>query len=82
LISPNRIITRTVAEAISCGINVIAQDPCKIADYTCDMAQPEQLKHALIKLMNKKTDTTERAKLLNMESYIDQMNAIYSEVIK
>jgi len=80
LISPNRIITRTIGEAISCGVNVIAQNPCKIADYTIDFAQPEQLKEALKKLMNNKPDTTERAKLLSSKKYYEKINKIYKEV--
>ncbi len=88
LISPNRIITRTIAEALSCGIPVISELGCKVADYTCNMANTKDIVEAIQLFVNDfdknkhKDGVIERAKLFNMQNYSQKMNMIYEEVVK
>lgn len=86
LISPNRIITRTISEALCCGIPVIAQSPCKVANYTCDMSQPYDVYQAITKFIedfNSGVDfkTSKKAELFNMQNYSKKMNEIYEEIV-
>jgi glycosyltransferase involved in cell wall biosynthesis len=90
LISPNRIITRTIGEALSCGIPVINQDNDKlITDYTCDISNAEDVVKAIGMFIsdfdNKKINKDEiikRSSVFNMHNYSNAMNKIYNEVLE
>jgi len=89
LISPNRIITRTIGEALCCGIPVITQNNCKLADYTCDMSDPLDIVEAinLFKIdfdnnRNDKESILNRSKVLNMTTYSEKINKLYTEVLE
>lgn len=89
LISPNRIIVRTIAEALSCGLPVIAENGCKVADYTCYMPNPYDIVEAIelfkSEFDNKQIDKNEiieRSKVFNMCNYSNAMNKVYAEIIK
>ena len=89
LISPNRIITRTIGEALSCGIPVINQSNDKlITDYTCDMSIPEDVFQAIELFVNdfdkgniNKEEIIKRSNVFNMKNYYEIMNKYYKEVI-
>jgi len=88
LISPNRIITRTIGEALSCGIPVISQNGCKVADYTCDMADPLDVVDA-IKLFKDdfdkgidKENILNHAKVFSMTNYSNIMNKVYDDLTR
>jgi glycosyltransferase involved in cell wall biosynthesis len=90
LISPNTIITRTIGEALSCGIPVISNINRfnMMSDYTCNMADPEDICEAIQlfvndfdnKLIDKNT-ILNRAKNFNMENYSKKMNKVYEELV-
>lgn len=88
LISPNRIITRTIAESLCCGTPVISENGCKVADYTCNMSNPNDIVDAIKLFVNDydnkqhKSGVLERAKLFNMTNYSNKMNEIYKEVVR
>jgi glycosyltransferase involved in cell wall biosynthesis len=87
VISPNRIITRTIAESLCCNTPVIAQLGCKVADYTCDMADTYDVVDAIKTFINdydsgtSKIGVFERSKVFNMHHYSNKMNEIYKEVV-
>jgi glycosyltransferase involved in cell wall biosynthesis len=88
VISPNKIIVRTIAEALCCGIPVISQNGCKVADWSCDMSDANDVVDA-IKLFVQHYDkgihkegVLQRSKNFNMKNYSKKMNEIYKEVIK
>jgi glycosyltransferase involved in cell wall biosynthesis len=88
LISPNRIVTRTIGEALCCGIPVINEIGCKYSDYQCNMADTknvvETVKQFVSDFNNKKIDKhliLERSKVFNMINYYTKMNEIYKEVL-
>lgn len=89
LMSPNRIITRTIGEALSCGIPVISQnnDFNMVSDYTCDMSNPKDILEAFNLFMSdkkkgliKKEDIKERSKVFSLKNYSDRMNLIYKSL--
>ena len=87
LISPNRIEVRTIAEALCCGIPVIAENGCKVADWTCNMADPLDVAAAIKMYVDShnqgthKAGVLERSKSFNLKHYSNKMNQIYSELV-
>lgn len=88
LISPNKIITRTIAESLCCGTPVIAQQPCKISDITCEFSDVNDFVEAITIFKNKfdnkefdKQKIIERSKVFNMKNYYTRMNEVYKEVL-
>jgi len=47
LLSPHRIAVRTIAEALCCGLPVIAADGCRFTEWTCDPSDPLDVARAL-----------------------------------
>ena len=88
LISPNRIITRTIAEAISCHVPVITEYGCKVSNYWCNMALSNDVATTIqcfiddLEAGANRKDIEEKAKLFSMKSYSKKMNEIYKEVLK
>jgi len=48
VLSPHRIATRVIAEAICCGTPVVAHYDCEFANYGCDTNDPSTIASALI----------------------------------
>jgi hypothetical protein len=90
LISPNRIITRTICEALCCGLPVINQNNQNniVCDYTCDMADTKDVVEA-VKLFVydfdngkiNKQKIIERSKVFNMKPFSNTMNEVYKKII-
>jgi glycosyltransferase involved in cell wall biosynthesis len=81
-ISPNRIITRTVAESLCCGTPVIQELGGKLASGQCYFADVKSLTIALEKFIKRnKEDTTLKAENFKMSNYSKKMEIIYNEVI-
>jgi glycosyltransferase involved in cell wall biosynthesis len=90
LISPNKIITRTIGEALSCGIPVISENNTLnlMSDYTCDMSDPADILEAVsLFIQDKKNNTInsdnikERSKVFNLDVYSDYMNGVYNNIL-
>jgi glycosyltransferase involved in cell wall biosynthesis len=91
LISPNSIITRTIGEALSCGIPVISNNNRfnMMSDYTCNIVDPEDVAEAIELFINDfdnrlidKNEILNRAKNFNMENYSKKMNEVYKEILR
>lgn len=88
IISPNKILTRTIAEAVCCGTPVICQEDGKhsIADIYCNIDDHEDLEEALKMFINgdvcSKNERVERSKLLHMDNYNKNISKLYEEVLK
>lgn len=91
LISPNKIITRTIGEALSCGIPVISATNTfnMVSDITCDMGNVEEIKKAIETLVfnyrNGKIDKNEiinRSHVFSLESNSLVMNMIYKKILE
>jgi len=91
VMSPNRIITRTIGEALSCGVPVISQNNSMnlLSDYTCDMAEPKDIVEAIGLFINDKNNglinkrvITDRAQVFSLKNYSDKMNEVYRKIIE
>jgi len=91
VMSPNRIITRTIGEALSCGIPVISQNNKMnlLSDYTCDMSQTQDIvdiislfvhdkKNGLIN----KNEIRDRASVFSLKNYSNAMNIEYERILE
>ena len=86
VITPHRIITRVVGEALLTGIPVIASKGCKVAQFTCDPHDPYDVARAIKEFVNSdqvknKKDALEISKNFHLKNYSEKMNEIYKEIL-
>ena len=89
LLSPHRITTRSIGEALSCGTPVIAAKGNEHATWTADISNPysvaETIKKAVHELKNEPGKVKERVDKaraeFSLDNYSIQMNKVYQEVI-
>jgi len=89
LLSPQRIVTRTIGEALSCGTPVIAAHGCDLATYTTKPDEPEMvaetIEHAIEDLIIDKELVKEKVKQsaqkLSLENYSISMNKLYEDIV-
>ena len=90
VISPNKIITRTIGEALSCGTPVISQNNSNnlVCDYTCDMSDVNDVIEAITFFMKDfkqghtdREKIIERSKVFSLETYSKRMNEEYSKIL-
>jgi len=87
VLTPHRIITRVVGEALLTGKPVIASDGCKVAQFTCNPHDPHSVSKAIKEYINSdkeavKKDVLEQAKKLHLHNYSREMNKIYNEIME
>ena len=85
ILTPHRIITRVVGEALLSGKPVIASNGCKVAQFTMDPHDPHSVAKAIKEYINSdkevvKRDVMEQAKKLHLHNYSREMNKIYKEI--
>jgi len=88
LISPQRIVTRTIGEALSCGKPVLAAKGNEFATMTADFSEPANVSkkiEELISLIKMKPDYINNSILkssssFNLVHYSMKMNALYERV--
>ncbi len=89
LLSPQRIVTRSVGEALSCGTPVIAARGCEYATWNMIPDEPkdvaETIKNAVLdisdtpQIIEKKVD--DAAKALSLTKYSENMNKLYQRIL-
>lgn len=52
VMTPNRIVTRVVGEALACGIPVLAPHGCKVTPWQADMGDPHDIARVTVQLVN------------------------------
>jgi glycosyltransferase involved in cell wall biosynthesis len=87
LISPNSIIVRTIAEAISSDCYIIAGQNCRVSDTSIDFTKVKEMIFGLnyiikLKNQNKKSNTEIYKKCFSFEAYNNQINKVYKEIIQ
>jgi glycosyltransferase involved in cell wall biosynthesis len=88
LLSPQRIATRTVGEAVSCGTPVVAMSGCVGASETMKPSEPESVANALNRLIYRlKTnpdlvnqEVTNLSQQFKLDRYSYYMNDLYKQV--
>ena len=89
LLSPQRIVTRTVGEALSCGTPVIAAYGCEKATYQINPAEPVSIKAQLGAMIQNVEDNRESvknraresAKDFSLAEYSKNMNRVYESIL-
>lgn len=90
VMSPNRIVTRIIGEALACGVPVLAARGCKVTPYTADIFDPEEVGVVAGRLMADLRDDREgikakcRAKaeeLFSLERYGEAIEPVYAEAV-
>ena len=88
LLSPHRIVTRAIGEALSCGTPVIAADGCDLATFTTRPDEPDDVALDIHDLINGitydpmriKEKVSNSAKALSLEEYSKNMNNVYNRI--
>jgi len=90
VLSPQRIVTRSVGEPLCCGTPVIAANGCKEATIAVDTGSPKDVADGIEKLISMMTSSLEcvqknikmQAESFSLGKYSERMNLIYNEVKK
>jgi len=87
VLTPHRIITRVIGEALLTNIPVIASEGCKVAQFTCDPHDAYSVASAIKEFVNSnqelnKLNALEQSKHLYLENYSKEMNKIYHDILK
>ena len=88
LLSPQRIVTRTIGEAMSCGTPVVAARGNDFVEYTADIGNPEETADAIENLISQTKEnrgalgnkTLEKAKSFSLKNYSKKMNKLYERI--
>jgi hypothetical protein len=89
VLSPQRIVTRSVGEALCCGTPVVAATGCEYATYTAHPDEPEEVAEALKTAINDlftdrmgvqfRVDLAARA--FSLTKYSEYMNELYKKLV-
>ena len=88
LLTPHRIVTRVIGEALSCGLPVVAANGCRVAQETADICNPYSVADAVKKITNRLTDSKEEVRMealmearkFDLAKFGMQMNKLYQEI--
>lgn len=84
LISPHRIGVRTIAEALCCGLPVVAATGCRYTEYRADPSDSDAMATAILACLD---DTEARGKALDaagafdLQTFGERMEEIYSQAV-
>lgn len=87
VVSPHRITTRVIAEALSCGTPVMAARGCEFATFTCDSADPADVALNLEKAIGEFEEDSIKEKVITAASkfsltrYNEAMSAVYKNAL-
>lgn len=82
VLSPHRITTRVIAEAICCGTPVIAARGNEHSSWHCDPADPYDVADAILIAVKELKDKVVNADAFSLARYNKQMEKIYTEVLQ
>ena len=89
LLSPQKIVTRTIGESLSCGTPVITEYGCEYSTYQTVSNDPQKVAETLYQavkdLKNKPSEVNnkveEAARDFSLARYSNEMNKIYEQII-
>lgn len=84
LLTPHRIVTRTIAEALCSGVPVVAADGCTVTPYLMRPQEPASVAEAVEALVNtepafRRRLALEQAGRFNLRTFGEAMTAIYTQ---
>lgn len=89
VLSPHRIATRVIIEALSCGVPVVAAEGCDLAQYTMKPDEPgtvaSSIARAIVDLEKDKKSVLEKVEhqkqRISLKRYSEQMKEVYKSVV-
>lgn len=87
IVSPHRITTRIIAEALSCGTPVMAAKGCEFATFTCDPADPIDVAKTLEGIIGGleedvvKERVASAASKFSLTRYNEAMSSVYKNAL-
>ena len=93
VLTPHRIVTRVIGEALSCGIPIITSNGCKVSQFHCDPHNPYSVSKAITEFINSdqiqnKKNALEESKKFNYDIYLENVpvlknnNIIWIDILK
>ena len=87
VLTPHRIITRVVGEALLTGIPVIASEGCSVAQFLCDPHDPLSVANAIKQFINSdqkvnRENALRESKKFHLANYSKEMGKIYKEIME
>ncbi len=89
VLTPHRIVTRIIGEALATGTPVLAANGCKVTPYTADIFNPEEVAEAAARLVQDlkgsqaqvQAACLETARLFSLERYGAAIEKVYQEAV-
>lgn len=89
VMSPNRIVTRIIGEALACGVPVLAPHGCKVTPYTADISDPEEVGVVAERIVQDlendreavQKQCLETAQRFSLERYGEAIERVYREAV-
>lgn len=89
VLSPNRIVTRVIGEALSCGVPVLAPTGCKVTNYLADVTDPVSVGKTAAQLVRDleadreqvRREALATAERFNLDRYGEAIERVYREVV-
>jgi len=89
VMTPNRIVTRIIGEALACGVPVLAPHGCKVTPWTADIQDPEDVGRVAARLVQALRDDREgvrrqcleTAKQFGLDRFGEAMERVYREAL-
>lgn len=82
LVTPHVIATRVMAEAICCGLPVLAGNGCRYTPYTCQQDSPYAIAGAIAQIAKEDAPIKSNPAPFSLEKYGNQMSEIYKNILK
>lgn len=89
MLSPQRIVTRTIGEALCCGLPVVAAQKCSATPYTADIQNPHSVADAVQRVVGRietdcealKSECLDTAKRFSLDAYAKAIGDVYNKAL-
>lgn len=89
VLSPQRIVTRTIGEALCCGLPVVAAHKCSATPYTADIQNPHSVAEAVQRVVARieadraalRSECLDTAKRFSLDAYAKAIGDVYNKAL-